>query len=207
MPTYFQAIHGSSATISGVLCLPIVVGLTISILVGSSLTSAIGYYTPFMILTAILSPIAAGLLTTLRTDQSLASLICYQALLGVGTGIGYQGPQVAVQTVLPVSDASTGIALIIFAQNVGPAIFVSIAQTIFTGELLSRLGGILPHMDTQQLTSMGFSDIERHVDHSDIPRVLDGYDMALTTSFFLAVGFACATIVGALGMEWRSVKK
>ncbi|KAI9035029.1 uncharacterized protein KD926_004703 [Aspergillus affinis] len=152
-------------------------------------------------------PIAAGLLTTIRTNQSLASLICYQALLGVGTGIGYQGPQVAVQTVLPVADASTGIALIIFAQNVGPAIFVAIAQTVFTGELLARLGGILPNMDTQSLTSMGFSDIERHVDPGNMPRVIEGYNKALTTAFFLSVGLACATVVGALGMEWRSVKK
>ncbi|RAL07449.1 MDR family MFS transporter [Aspergillus homomorphus CBS 101889] len=207
MPTYFQAVRGVSATISGVLCLPIVVGLILSILVGSSLTSAIGYYTPFMIITAVLSPIAAGLLTTLQTEQSLASLICYQALLGVGTGIGFQGPQVAVQTVLPVADAPTGIALIIFAQNFGPAVFVSIAQTIFTGELRTRLGEMLPSLGTQSLTQMGFSDIEQHVAPADIPRVIEGYVRALTTAYFLPVGLACCLMVGALGMEWRSVKK
>ncbi|PYH79215.1 permease of the major facilitator superfamily [Aspergillus uvarum CBS 121591] len=207
MPTYFQAVHGVSATLSGVLCLPIVVGLTLSILVGSSLTSALGYYTPFMIATAVISPIAAGLLTTLRVEQSLVSLIFYQALLGVGTGIGFQGPQVAVQTVLPVADAPIGIALIIFAQNVGPAVSVSIAQTIFTSELVTRLRGIVPDLDAQALTQMGVFELQQHVAPADRSRVVDGYDRALTTAFFLPVGLACATMVGALAMEWRSVKK
>ncbi|KAE8147449.1 major facilitator superfamily domain-containing protein [Aspergillus avenaceus] len=207
IPTYLQVVRGASATMSGILCLPIVVGQSLAILTGSSAVSILGYYAPFMILTAILTPIAAGLLTTLQVKQSLASLLCYQALLGVGGGIGFQGPQIAAQTVLPVKDSPMGIAMVIFAQNFGPAMFVSITQTIFTGELVKRLGTLLPDVNVSSLSTMGLSDLSKSVPSIDISRVVQGYDEALTTAFFLPVGLACASMVGALGMEWKSVKR
>ncbi|KAK6821547.1 hypothetical protein RU639_007677 [Aspergillus parasiticus] len=207
MPIYFQVVRGASATVSGVLSLPIAIGVPVAVMCGSSATSFLGYYTPFMIITGILTPIAAGLLTTVSVEQSLTSLLCYQALLGVGAGVGFQGPQVAAQTILPVNDSPMGIALIIFAQNFGPALFVSIAQTIFTGQLLTHLESLLPNLDTYSLSAMGMSDLEKYVPSADIPRVIEGYDKALTTAFFLPVGLACASMIGALGMEWRSVKR
>ncbi|KAE8349168.1 major facilitator superfamily domain-containing protein [Aspergillus coremiiformis] len=207
MPTYFQVIRGASATGSGVLSLPIAISVPLAVLCGSSATSLLGYYTPFMIITGILAPIAAGLLTTLSATQSLVSLICYQALLGVGTGLGFQGPQVAAQTVLSAEDSPMGIAVIIFAQNFGPALFVAIAQSIFTAQLLARLGTILPTLDLYSLSAMRIADLEQYVPAADIPRVIEGYDQALTTTFILPVGLACASMLGALGMEWRSVKQ
>jgi hypothetical protein len=96
-----------------------------------------------------------------------------------------------------------GIALIIFAQNFGPALFVSIAQTIFTGQLLARLGPLLSNLDP---SSLSMADLERYVPFADLPMVIEAYDEALTTAFWLPVGLACASLFGALGMEWRSVK-
>ncbi|KAE8131983.1 major facilitator superfamily domain-containing protein [Aspergillus pseudotamarii] len=207
IPTYLQVVRGASAMASGVLSLPIAIGVPVAVMCGSSAISLLGYYTPFMIVTGILTPIAAGLLTTLSVDQSLASLLGYQALLAVGAGVGFQGPQVAAQTILPVDDSPMGIALIIFAQNFGPALFVSIVQTIFTGQLLTRLGPLLPDLDKYSLSAMGMSDLEKYVPSTDISRVIEAYDKALTTAFFFPVGLACASMVGALGMEWRSVKR
>ena len=155
-----------------------------------------------MIMTSILTPIAAGLLTTLQVNQSLGSLIGYQALLGVGTGLGFQGPQVAAQTVLSARDSSVGVAMIIFAQNFGPAIFISVAQTIFTEELQARLG-----TDATSLTSVGLSDLTQSFPSADIQLVIEGYDKALMAVFFLPVGLSCASMIGALGMEWMSVKR
>ncbi len=88
MPIYFQAVKEVSASKSGVLVLLTVIALTISVLFSGSAVSIIGYYAPFMLLTSILTPVATGLLTTLEVDAVLARLICYQALLGFGCGIG-----------------------------------------------------------------------------------------------------------------------
>lgn len=208
MPTYFQVVRGASAAESGVLCLPFVVAFFVSILIGSSATGLVGYYKPFMIVTSILTPISAGLLTTLHVKQSLGSLIGYQAFLGVGAGLGFQGPQVAAQAVLSASDSPIGIAMIIFAQNFGPAVFVSVAQTIFTEQLQVRLGAVLSAPDVSLLTSSaGLTNLTEYVPAGNLMQVVEEYDKALTTVFFLPVGLACASMVGALGMEWVSVKR
>lgn len=76
LPTYLQVVEGVSTIKSGILCLPISVRLFLSIFLAGSATSLVGYYTPFMLVTGILMPIASGLLTTLKVRGSLAALIC-----------------------------------------------------------------------------------------------------------------------------------
>lgn len=196
-----------SASKSGILVLPTVIGLTISTLFSGSAVSIVGYYAPFMLLTSILTPIGTGLLTTLDVDAVLARLICYQALFGFGCGIGYQGPQSAAQTVLPPRDAAIGIALIQFANSFGPAVFVSVAQTIFTGRLTADLSKYAPEVNVDALSTMGLADLKERVGAENLAGALLGYDRALMQTFYLGVALTCCSIVGSAGMEWRSVKQ
>ena len=207
MPIYFQAVKEVSPTQSGIMILPTVAGLMIACVFAGSATSIIGYYAPFMIITSVLTPIATGLLTTLKVDADLASLICYQALLGFGAGIGFQAPQVAAQTILSQADAPMGIAVVQFMQMLGPAIFVSVAQTLFTQRLTADLGTYAPGLNTTSLETMGLEDLKRHIGAENLKEVLLGYDDAVRQTFCLPVALACFTLVGSLGMEWRSVKK
>ncbi|KEF51059.1 uncharacterized protein A1O9_12875 [Exophiala aquamarina CBS 119918] len=78
MPIYFQTVRGLTASMSGVMVLPSVVALILSVASSGVLTSLIGYYNPFMLLTSIVAPPAAGLMPTLGVDAKVASLICYQ---------------------------------------------------------------------------------------------------------------------------------
>lgn len=206
MPIYFQVVKSVSATKSGALCLPSVVGLFISVVLGGGGTSIFGYYAPFMIATSVLTPIAAGLLTTLSVSTTLFPLIAYQFLLGFGAGIGFQGPQTAASTIFSAADAPLGIAAIIFAQNFGPALSVPIAQSIFEGRLRRYLEMYVPGMDGSALANMGLLDLKQVVGSEELEGALLGYDKAVTKTFFLPVALTCASFVGALGMEWRSVK-
>ena len=49
LPIWFQAIKGASATKSGIMNLPMILGLVIISMMAGGLVTAIGYYTPFMI--------------------------------------------------------------------------------------------------------------------------------------------------------------
>ena len=160
-----------------------------------------------MIATSVLTPIAAGLMTTLKVNATLGSLIAYQALLGFGGGIGLQGPQTAASTIFSTADAPLGISAIIFAQNFGPALFVPVAQTIFTGRLKDYLDEFVPGLNSSALANMGLLDLKDYVGSAELGDALLGYDMAVTRTFFLPVALTCASLVGAVGMEWRSVKQ
>lgn len=88
LPIWFQAIKGVTATKSGIMSLPLILGLVIVSIIGGALITIFGYYTPFMILSSILMSIGAGLLTTLKTDSGHGKWIGYQAMTGFGVGFG-----------------------------------------------------------------------------------------------------------------------
>ncbi|KAF2499315.1 MFS general substrate transporter, partial [Lophium mytilinum] len=90
LPIWFQAIKGVSATKSGIMNLPTILGLVIMSMISGGLVTVIGYYTPFMLASTILMTIGAGLLTTFETDTGHAKWIGFQFLFGAGVGLGMQ---------------------------------------------------------------------------------------------------------------------
>ena len=92
-----------------------------------------------MIVGSILTAIGFGLITTFEPDTSSAMWIGYQILAGGGVGFGFQQPLIAVQTVLEIDDVPTGSAIVVFMQTLGGALFVSVAQNIFTNKLVENV--------------------------------------------------------------------
>jgi hypothetical protein len=96
-----------------------------------------------------------------------------------------------------------------FAQTIGGAIFVSVGQTSFNNKLLSSLHDHVPNLDPEIVIGSGATGFRKAVDDIDprsLPGVLLAYNEAITSLFIVAVVMACLTMVGSLGMEWRSVK-
>lgn len=75
LPTYYQIVRSYSPAKSGYILFPIIIGGTMGALVHGFVTSAIGYYTPFMLFASITMPIAAGFITTFGIDTSFAKMI------------------------------------------------------------------------------------------------------------------------------------
>lgn len=160
LPIWFQSIKGVSAVQSGVDIIPLLLGLfTASLLVGAP-TTFIGYYTPFMIASAIIMSIDAGLLITFTPSTNHSRWVGYQALYGLGIGLRLQQPSVAAQAVLPKKDVPTGSSLVMFAQSLGGAISVSIGGNIYTNEVVSNLVGV-PNLDPAMLIGSGVTELRR----------------------------------------------
>ena len=207
LPTYFQTMRGFSPTKSGVLMLPIVFGMLFSILMQGFGVRAFGYYVPFMLAGSILMPVFSGLMTTLTIETALSTVIVYSGFFGCAIGIGFQAPQVAVQNTLGANDVNTGLAIILFAQHFGPAISVALAQSIFQNRLSENISGILPGMDKSRIENMGLGDLKRLIGSQKLEELLIGFDTSLIQTWYLAVGIACASLIGSSTMQWRSVKK
>ncbi|CAF9902778.1 MAG: hypothetical protein ALECFALPRED_000014 [Alectoria fallacina] len=206
LPTYYQIVRGYSPAKSGYMMLPIIIGATIGSLVHGAGTSAFGYYAPFMLFASIIMPIAAGLITTFKINTSFAQLIMYTALSGLAYGIGFSGPQNAVQTVLPAEDVPLGLSVVLFAQSFGPAVAVAISQVLFTEQLSTNLSGLVPGLSRANIENNGLTEIVTSVPPAKVREVLVGVDESLIQTWYLVVGLACATMVGSLLIEWRSVK-
>ncbi|KAL8910440.1 MAG: hypothetical protein Q9171_004278, partial [Xanthocarpia ochracea] len=163
LPIWFQAVKDVSATQSGVQNLPLIMAHVISALLAGGLVTYTGYYTPFMIISSVLISLGTGFLTTFNPTTASPSWIGYQALFGLGSGLGMNQPLMAAQTVLPLDDVSIGTALVIFAQTLGGAIFVSAAQNVFTNDLLANLQRLLPSIDPAVVLTAGATELREVV--------------------------------------------
>jgi hypothetical protein len=208
LPIWFQAIKGVTATRSGIMNLPMVLAVVVmSILAGGAVT-AIGYYTPFMLISAILIPIGAGLLSTFEVNTGSPEWIGYQFLFGTGIGLGMQQALIAVQTVLPDDDVPIGTAIMMFFQTLGGALFISVGQNVFTNQLLKHLKVVVPGLTPEFVLQVGATELK---DPNNIPSVfLDGviiaYNLALTETFYVSVATGAMSLVGAAFVEWKSMK-
>ena len=90
-----------------------------------------------MFLEAAIMVAGSALIYTLTVQSGPAQWIGYQFFTGIGFGVGFQIPFVAVQVVLGADDIPTGNALTIFFQACGCALAFSIAQNTFSGTQMS----------------------------------------------------------------------
>lgn len=210
LPIWFQAIKGASATASGIRNLPMILALVVMSLISGGLVTYFGYYTPFMIASSVLMAIGVGLLSTFEVDTGHAKWIGYQIISGFGIGLGMQQSLMAAQTVLHIDDVPVGTSLIMFLQTLGGALFISIAQNIFTNRLLSNLKTQVPDLpDPTIILRTGATSLKvaiTNINPAFLPDVLLAYNKAITQTFYVSVAIAALSIFGSVGMEWKSVK-
>ncbi|KAL1596361.1 hypothetical protein SLS60_009007 [Paraconiothyrium brasiliense] len=208
IPIFFQALKNFSPMKSGVATIPFILSLVVGTILAGGLVQRIGYPAPFMILSAVIFSVGVGLVTTWPVQVSHSAWIGYQVLIGFGVGIGMQQPSINAQIVLSKEDNATGVSLMMFAQNFGGAIFLSVAQTVFSDELarqLTKVPGL--HLSKSQIVGMGATSIRNMVPQHLLSVFLDGYRSAICSAIYVALGLACFSVVGAVLVEWRSVKR
>lgn len=181
-------------------------GLVIALLLAGSVTSFIGYYTPAMLLGAVLMSVGAGLTSTFDPSTGLGRILGSQAVFGLGCGFAFQQAYVAVQVVLPSSDIPAAISILTFAQFLGSIVMLAVSQNVFSSHLISGLGSMNLGLDITDILNSGAVDLKDYVPEGKLPEVLQAYNGALDQVFYVGLGAACLTAVGAVGSEWKSVK-
>lgn len=207
MPLWYQVIKNQTATQSGVMTLPLILGVIVMSGLSGVIVVACGYYTPLMILSTICTAIGAGLLTTWTTTIPTSTTLGYQVVVGIGLGLGLVQPLMAAQVVLTMEDIPTGTTAMIFFQSLGGALFISAAQTIFNQRLVDNLKEVIPTgVSMDALMRVGLHNMKNLVPPALMPKVLVAFNDALTHVFYIPLALACVSIVGSVAMEWRSVK-
>ena len=204
---YFQAVRSTSAEESGIRTIPYLLSNTLFSLVTGALITALGYYAPFVWLGAAVLTVGSGLIYTLNQKSGPAAWIGYEIVAGIGIGTSIQVPFTAVQVILSEKDAPTGISLVIFAQQLGGALAVSIAQNIFQSELIRQLLIRVPGLNPWMIIFAGASHVEDSVPKELLGPTLDAYQVALTRTFILPIVAGGLAFLCSLGLELRSVKE
>jgi hypothetical protein len=210
LPLYFQSIRGVSASRSGINILPLMGGVVVSSILVGSLVTVVGYYTPFLIVSQMIACIGFGLLTTYSTNIPTGKWIGYQLLAGLGCGSGFQVPITAVQTVLAVEDISVGSAAVIFFQNLGGALFISVGQSVFQNGLIRGLEQYAPKVNPHAILDAGATNIRSILaslgQEDQFGNITLAYMVGLRDTYRVSLSLACVAAAIALFFEWKSVK-
>lgn len=137
----------------------------------------------------------------------------FQIVFGAGAGLGLELPNIAVQTVLPEKDVAIGTSLVILARSLGGAIFISAAQNVFNEQIISGMRKRVPQIDYSVILNSGATELQQTIkdvapDQANIlAGILSVYNDAFVHTCIVALALACISIVGAAGVEWRTVKE
>ena len=93
-----------------------------------------------------------------------------------------------------------------FAQNVAGAVFISVGNNVFDAQLAQNLARI-DGLDVGDVVRTGATELRALVARGLLPQVLGVFNKALRASFYLVTATAYGSVLGAAGMEWRSVKE
>lgn len=204
---YLQGVRGYSATKAGLIGLPMIVGLAIAVIAAAFGTTWIGYYSPFMYATAILGPIAAGVLTTLDPNDSQLKVAALLGLLGTAAGLGIQAPITAAMTVLSPQDASVGLGVVSFGAGIGSSLCIAASAALFHDRLRVEILTHAPGTNVTTIDSHGLGDLRKAIGPDRLKDVLFGYNEAVVQTLYIPLGLTLLAILGAIFTEVRSVKK
>jgi MFS family permease len=187
-----------SAIKSGVASIPLIFCNVLAIIITGVLITKLGHYMPLVFLSIVLASVGAGLILMLEPGTDAGKWIGFQALFGFGIGCSLTIPQIAAQAVLSLEDIPTGLAVVGFFQNFGPAIMLSAGNNVLNERLLEYIGALGIEGRATAIRTL--------VPAEHLGSVVGAYNMALRKTFEVALIMSCLSLVGAVFMEWKSVK-
>ena len=206
IPEWFQVVKGASPLESGVMNIALFIPQIIGSIIAGTMVTKLGYCNPWILAGCVLTSIAAGLYSTLKTDSAHPAWIGFQVLNGLGAGFSMETPLTAAQTVLSTEEAGVGISLVTFFQFFGSSIFLAVAQTVFRNTLSSELAAHAPEINATVLMDVGTAGVRSFVTKEQLPGVITAYNSAITNTFYIAAAAAACGFLAALVAEWRTVK-
>lgn len=97
---------------------------------------------------------------------------------------------------------STALAIVMLAQNLGGALFLSFAQTVFYNGLREELKSHAPSLNTQDIISLGATGFRKVLESQaeDLRGVILAYSKAFDRVYYLGAAGGVVTFVFAWGM-------
>jgi MFS family permease len=206
LPFFYQA-KGRTASQSGIDIIPFMLSAILASFISGGIVNGTGHYLTMLLIGPLVSSVGAGLLFTITEYMSNRQLIGYQILFGVGLGVAFQLPLMAIQAEYAdkpelIPQASS---LLSFLQLIGGVIGIAISGTIFNNKLNTELAiyvsGLSPEMLVlvkQSVTFIFTLPKEAQV------MVVHAYVKALDYVFILSIP-ACilASVAGAFVRNWN----
>ncbi|MBO0827441.1 MAG: MFS transporter [Streptosporangiales bacterium] len=140
LPLFMQLAQGASATNSGTLLMPMMLGAMVMSLVSGQIISRTGRYRALPIVGSAAMAAGMYLLSTLNENSAHLTTTLYMVVLGLGMGLLMQITRLLPQNSVEPADMGVASSTPQFFQTIGGSIGVSLFGAIFSSRLQDSLG-------------------------------------------------------------------
>ena len=205
LPIYFQVIQGVDPLTSGMRNLPIFIGCLLCALSGFLVVGS-GHFVPFMVIGSAIGTVGCGLCYTLDMDSGSSHWIGYQAIAGIGIGLGMQIPMMACQGAVGMMDLPSVSAIVLFFQMIGGSFAVTAAQAAFTSTMIKKLRTTATDVNCDDVLAAGATLLRHSFPPEQITKILGAYMDGIKVVFALSVAFVGMSFLFSVMPRWEKLK-
>jgi EmrB/QacA subfamily drug resistance transporter len=206
LPQYLQLVQGVSATKSGLLLLPLLIGMLVMSIGSGVYISNTGNYRWFPLAGTIVVTVGLILLTRVGAHTSLTAIGVDIFVFGAGLGLFMQVLTIVVQNAVPASQMGVATSAITFFRSMGGAIGTSALGAVLTTRLTAEfprfLSPALLASAGDKVKQLVQSPAALHALKRRSPALHEGiiqaYSHAIDTVFVVAVPVSILSVVTAL---------
>jgi EmrB/QacA subfamily drug resistance transporter len=201
LPLYQQTVQGASATNSGLLLLPMMLGMMVVSVIAGQVITKTGRYKLFPILGGVGMLTGMVLLTFIDVSTTKVQLALMMTALGMGMGALMQTTMLIAQNSVEQKDLGVASSTATFFRSIGGSFGVSLFGTIFVRSLQDDVSARLGSAAADQITSHGGQVDPTALQAMPAPikdALFNGIAGGLSTVFVWAIPFALAVALLAL---------
>ena len=144
IPVYAQGVLGVDATNSGLILMPLMLGLIVMGILAGLVITRTGRYKAVMLTGVVVMGAGLYLLTRLTATSSQSQLTSAMVVLGIGLGLAMQQYTLVVQNSVQRADLGVATASTQFFRNVGSTVGIAVFGTVMTSGLAAAISSHLP---------------------------------------------------------------
>ncbi|MEV4875822.1 MDR family MFS transporter [Streptomyces cyaneofuscatus] len=202
VPLLFQTVEGVSATRTGLLFLPAMIGMAVATVVAGQVIAKTGRYKWFPVASTGLAAVAAGFMSLTSADTGAATVSALLAVMGVGVGLSSQVTTLVAQSTAPRQHIGVSTSTVGLARNLGVAFGATVFGSLLNARLATEAARLLPADVADQVVggTLEPSRIDA-LGPQTASAVADVYSGALSSVFLSAVPVLLVGLVLALMLK------
>jgi EmrB/QacA subfamily drug resistance transporter len=205
LPLFAQGVLGDSATNSGVVLTPLMVGFMFSSIVGGQLLSRTGRYKILAIIGFAVAAAGMFLLSRMAVTTTQGEVVRNMIITGLGIGVMMSLFTIVVQNAFPYRQLGEVTASLNFFRSIGSTIGVAVMGTILTNAFQSNLQRNMPqaltrlaaarHLPLTQLNPQALLDPSQLVQLQHSFAVFGAQGLALFQQFIEAIRVSLSSAI------------
>lgn len=207
LTVYFQIIFGHSAFQLGIDLLPIVMSVTLAAVFNGVLIKVTRQIKLLYVFSGVCGVIGCGLLLLLKRHTPTSHRIGYLIIMGISTGMQVQCTLLSCQLKAPKGVTGSLIKvtnLVSFCRFFGGAMGATTASLVFnslSSKSIEKILNLLPDKVKEELVNVSPAEFLNSPAYiAKLPQdiqnqIYDKIMLAITGSFYLGLGYACAGLV------------